>query len=109
QPSADAAPPPRRPEGAPAAHPPRPRDAAVGAAGVARRRTAAHDRVLPRNLGMSPRVLLTGAAGVIGSHVAEALVARGDEVVALDSFDPFYARTVKERNLETLRRGPGFR
>ena len=58
---------------------------------------------------MSPRVLLTGAAGFIGSHVAEALVARGDEVVALDNFDPFYARAVKERNLETLRRGKAFR
>ena len=58
---------------------------------------------------MSPRVLVTGAAGFIASHVAEALVARGDEVVALDNFDPFYARAVKERNLETLRRGKGFR
>src|SRR5204862_125951 len=59
--------------------------------------------------GVSPRVLVTGAAGFIASHVAEALVARGDEVVALDNFDPFYARAVKERNLETLRRSKGFR
>jgi len=58
---------------------------------------------------MSPRVLVTGAAGFIASHVAEALVARGDEVVALDNFDAFYARAMKERNLETLRRGKGFR
>ncbi|OLD72449.1 MAG: hypothetical protein AUF61_03380 [Chloroflexi bacterium 13_1_20CM_66_33] len=58
---------------------------------------------------MSPRVLVTGAAGFIGSHVAEALVARGDEVVGVDNFDPFYARPVKERNLETLRRSKGFR
>jgi UDP-glucuronate 4-epimerase len=58
---------------------------------------------------MSPRVLVTGAAGFIGSHVAEALLARGDEVVGLDNFDPFYDRAVKERNLETLRRAPGFR
>src|SRR5260370_10012522 len=54
---------------------------------------------------MSPRVLVTGAAGFIGSHVAEALLARGDEVVGLDNFDPFYDRVVKERNLEPLRRG----
>jgi UDP-glucuronate 4-epimerase len=58
---------------------------------------------------MSPRVLVTGAAGFIGSHVAEALLARGDEVVGLDNFDPFYDRAVKERNLATLRRAPGFR
>src|SRR5260370_3919140 len=58
---------------------------------------------------MSPRVLVTGAAGFIGSHVAEALLARGDEVVGLDNFDPFYDRAVKERNLEPLRRAPTFR
>jgi UDP-glucuronate 4-epimerase len=54
------------------------------------------------------RVLLTGAAGFIGSHVAERLRARGDEVVGLDSFDAFYPRAVKERNLEALRGDAGF-
>ena len=54
-------------------------------------------------------VLVTGAAGFIGSHVSEALLARGDEVVGFDNFDPFYARDVKERNLEGLRRTKGFR
>ena len=58
---------------------------------------------------MSPRILVTGAAGFIGSHVCEALLARGDEVVGLDNFDPFYERAVKERNLEGLRRTAGFR
>ncbi|HEU5262028.1 MAG TPA: NAD-dependent epimerase/dehydratase family protein [Gemmatimonadales bacterium] len=58
---------------------------------------------------MSERVLVTGAAGFIGSHVCEALVARGDEVTGVDNFDPFYARAVKERNLEGLRRSPRFR
>ena len=38
------------------------------------------------------RVLVTGAAGFIGSHLAERLCARGDEVVGLDNFDPFYPR-----------------
>ena len=48
------------------------------------------------------RVLVTGIAGFLGSHVAERLLARGDEVVGLDNFDPFYARAVKERNLSGL-------
>jgi UDP-glucuronate 4-epimerase len=53
--------------------------------------------------------LVTGAAGFIGSHLCEALVERGDEVIGVDNFDPFYARAVKEQNLEGLRRAPGFR
>lgn len=58
---------------------------------------------------MSERVLVTGAAGFIGSHVCEALVARGDDVIGLDNFDPFYARSVKQRNLGGLLAGPRFR
>ncbi|MEP6571168.1 MAG: NAD-dependent epimerase/dehydratase family protein [Gemmatimonadota bacterium] len=54
------------------------------------------------------RLLLTGAAGFIGSHVAESLTARGDEVVGVDNFDPFYHRSIKERNLALLRGRPGF-
>jgi UDP-glucuronate 4-epimerase len=49
------------------------------------------------------RILLTGAAGFIGSHLAERLCARGDEVVGFDNFDPFYPRAAKERNLAALR------
>lgn len=56
-----------------------------------------------------PRLLVTGAAGFIGSHVGEALVARGYEVVGVDNFDPFYPRAAKERNLDALRRSAGFR
>jgi UDP-glucuronate 4-epimerase len=55
------------------------------------------------------RVLVTGAAGFIGSHVAERLVARGDEVVGLDNFDAFYPRAVKEANVAALCGGPRFR
>lgn len=46
------------------------------------------------------RVLLTGGAGFIGSHVADRLVARGDDVVIVDSFDPFYDPAVKRRNIQ---------
>jgi len=42
---------------------------------------------------------VTGAAGFIGSHVAEALLARGDEVVGLDNFEAFYSPDVKRRNV----------
>ncbi len=48
-------------------------------------------------------ILITGAAGFIGSHLSEALVARGENVVCLDSFDPYYDPAVKERNLAGLR------
>jgi UDP-glucuronate 4-epimerase len=54
------------------------------------------------------RVLVTGAAGFIGSHLAERLVARGDEVVGLDNFDAFYPRAVKEKNVAALLAGPRF-
>jgi UDP-glucuronate 4-epimerase len=54
------------------------------------------------------RVLVTGAAGFIGSHLVEALVRRGDEVVGIDNFDPFYPRAMKERNLAEMAPGPGF-
>lgn len=54
------------------------------------------------------RVLLTGVAGFIGSHLAEALLARGDEVVGIDNFDPFYSRDIKEANLRAIGTAPGF-
>ncbi len=49
-------------------------------------------------------VLVTGAAGFIGSHVGEALLRRGDRVRGLDSFDPFYDPALKRRNVEEVRR-----
>ncbi len=54
------------------------------------------------------RTLVTGAAGFIGSHVADALLARGERVVGLDNFDSFYAREIKESNVADARRNPGF-
>ncbi len=48
------------------------------------------------------RVVVTGAAGFVGSHVAEALVAAGHAVVGVDCFTPYYERTTKEANLAAL-------
>lgn len=47
--------------------------------------------------------LVTGAAGFIGSHLCEALLAGGHTVAGLDAFVPYYPRDVKERNLTALR------
>lgn len=47
-------------------------------------------------------MLVTGAAGFIGSHVVEALARQGDEVIGIDNFDPFYPRAMKERNLSEI-------
>jgi len=54
------------------------------------------------------RYLLTGAAGVIGSHLAETLLARGHEVVGVDCFTPYYARAVEEANVAGMRDDPSF-
>lgn len=45
------------------------------------------------------RYFITGAAGFIGSHLADQLLARGDTVVGLDSFDEFYDPAMKARNV----------
>jgi UDP-glucuronate 4-epimerase len=51
------------------------------------------------------RILVTGAAGFIGSHLVQALVDQGDDVVGIDNFDPFYPREMKERNLAEVGQG----
>jgi UDP-glucose 4-epimerase len=55
------------------------------------------------------KCLVTGAAGFIGSHLCERLVADGHEVVGVDCFLDYYPRAVKERNLASLRGGGRFR
>jgi nucleoside-diphosphate-sugar epimerase len=55
------------------------------------------------------RALLTGAAGFIGSTLAERLLRDGADVVALDCFTDYYPRAIKEHNLAGLRNQPRFR
>ena len=55
------------------------------------------------------RVLVTGAAGFIGSTLADRLLAGGDEVVGVDNFDPFYPESRKRLNLEAALGHPRFR
>jgi UDP-glucuronate 4-epimerase len=52
--------------------------------------------------------LVTGAAGFIGSHLVERLLAGGWRVTGLDNFDPFYPRTVKEQNIAGHRGHPAY-
>src|SRR2546430_5050962 len=70
-------------------------------------RDSRHDnRTVPSKI--SGRCLVTGAAGFIGSHLADRLVADGCEVVGVDSFTDYYDPALKERNVEALRASPRF-
>ena len=53
-------------------------------------------------------ILVTGGAGFIGSHLIEALLRDGRDVVVLDNFDAFYDPAVKRRNLAAFAGRPGF-
>jgi len=55
------------------------------------------------------KVLVTGAAGFIGYHVAGRLLARGDDVVGLDNLNAYYDPTLKQARLARLATHPGFR
>lgn len=55
------------------------------------------------------RILLTGGAGFIGSHVAEALLRRGAELTIIDNLDRFYSPVRKKSNLEEIRRAGKYR
>ncbi len=51
---------------------------------------------------MPQTLVVTGSAGFIGSHLAAALLARGERVVGVDDLDPFYDPALKRLNLESL-------
>jgi UDP-glucuronate 4-epimerase len=54
-------------------------------------------------------ILVTGAAGFIGSHTVEALLARGKRVIALDNFNDYYDPERKRRNIAPFLENPNFR
>lgn len=48
------------------------------------------------------KVLVTGGAGFIGSHLSEALLRRGDELVIVDDLNDYYAPAIKKKNLQAI-------
>lgn len=54
------------------------------------------------------KIVVTGAAGFIGSNLCRELVARGHVVTGIDAFTDYYPRWMKERNVSPLRSEPGF-
>ena len=46
------------------------------------------------------KLLVTGAAGFIGSHVSLALAARGDEVIGIDNINDYYDTSLKYARLD---------
>jgi len=55
------------------------------------------------------KILVTGGAGFIGSHLVERFIGEGNEVVCVDNFDPFYDPRIKENNIAGLLRHASFR
>lgn len=56
---------------------------------------------------MAKTILVTGAAGFIGSNTVDALIARGDRVIGLDNLDPYYSPARKRANIAEVSAAPG--
>ena len=55
------------------------------------------------------RVLVTGGAGFIGSHVCEALLNRGNAVICIDNFNDYYNPKIKEKNIKKFLKNKNFK
>ncbi len=55
------------------------------------------------------KLLVTGGAGFIGSHLCETLLRRGDEIVCADNFNDYYNPLIKRKNVEPLEKNRNFR
>jgi len=62
----------------------------------------------PKTKNQRPSVLVTGAAGFIGSHLCERLVDEGHHVIGLDNFNDFYDPEIKKRNISGISDKPNF-
>ena len=54
------------------------------------------------------KLLVTGGAGFIGSHLCETLLRRGDEIVCVDNFNDYYNPQIKRKNVEQLGKNRNF-
>ena len=57
---------------------------------------------------MKRRIVVTGCAGFIGSHLTDRLLADGHTVVGIDSFEDYYPRAIKEANVKGARASAAF-
>jgi nucleoside-diphosphate-sugar epimerase len=55
------------------------------------------------------KIIVTGVAGFIGSHLTETLLQQGEEVIGIDEFNDYYDPTLKRKNVAQLDRSPNFK